>query len=203
MEDAFHFSRKEEVCPESTLSSGLGYGFSEATNFRGCYRVEKMREPRAGFGLAVSIFVPSLTKGRKKSGTKVAVWNGGFFVKSIISFSRRTGRRLVPGRRFLDDRKIRRCTMHERNERGEKGVKQGRGKKEDKKERTSAIELCTVNASRDVSPKATEPLILIIGYSLPLLVPEAYLSAEPTCIAMYSRTCPLPFFFPFSSTHLG
>lgn len=74
MEDAFHFSGKEEVRLESTLSSsGVGYGFSEATNFRGCYRVEKMREPSGGVGLAVSIFVPSLTKRRKKSGTKVAV----------------------------------------------------------------------------------------------------------------------------------
>lgn len=73
MEDAFHFSGKEEVCSESTLSSEVGYDFSEATNFRECYRVEKMREPSGGVGLAVSIFVLSLTKRRKKSGTKVAV----------------------------------------------------------------------------------------------------------------------------------
>ena len=106
----------------------------------------------------------------------------------------------APGRRYswtIEKSGVARCTN--RTRRGKKEVKQRGGgtKKEGRKER------CTVNAFRDVSPKATEPLILIIGYSLLLLVPGAYLSTEPTCIATYSRTCPLPFFFPFSSTHLG
>lgn len=79
-------------------------------------------------------------------------------------------------------------------------------KKKKKRRREGTSELHREHAFHGVLPKATEPLILIIGYSLPLLVPEAYLSAEttPPCIATRTVAPALYLlFFPFSYTRIG
>lgn len=67
-------------------------------------------------------------------------------------------------------------------------------------------------AQQCVSPKATEPLILIIGYrtttslSPPHVCRGAQLHGIATIyryVCIYTRTCPIPFLFPFNSIHLG
>lgn len=78
-----------------------------------------------------------------------------------------------------------------------KGRKEGEGIKKKKKRKDEKDEQCSPwNAFRGVSPKATEPLILIIGYNLPLLVPGAYLLLRSqTCIHRIHVHSHLPFTF--------
>lgn len=96
----------------------------------------------------------------------------------------------------------------ERGKNGQRreGRRRSRGKKEeeedDNDEEDDEESSCSRIAYRSVSPKATEPLILIIGYSLgsPRVPRDATVCSVYRHI--YSRTCPLPFFFPFNSAHL-
>lgn len=94
------------------------------------------------------------------------------------------------------------------SEKGRNGQRQEERRRRRRKEEEDDDEddeesSCSRIAYRSVSPKATEPLILIIGYSLDSSrVPRgATASWQRPYIGTYSRTCPLPF-FPFNSAYL-